>query len=81
MREFALSAAAALAVVSFNPAVAKVVHRHAGHAQAPTVYHGGPYAYDYQLPYGYGDRYDYELPNRDCDVINKAPMTTCPNGG
>lgn len=29
-------------------------------------------------PYGYG--YRPELPIDDCDVTNKAPLTTCTNG-
>jgi hypothetical protein len=66
MHELALIAATALAVVSFNPAMVKAVHRHPSHAHAPTVSHDKPYGY-------------YE-PNGDCDVTNKAPMTTCPNG-
>jgi hypothetical protein len=68
MRELVLIAAALLTV--FNPAVAKVVHRHPAHPRPPSAYHG--------KPYGYG--HHYELLNDDCDVTNKAPMTTCPNG-
>jgi hypothetical protein len=68
VRELALIVAAALAL--FNPAVAKVVHRHPVHRPSPSVYYG--------KPYGYGR--DHELLNDDCDVTNKAPMTTCPNG-
>jgi hypothetical protein len=68
MRELVLIAAAVLA--AFNPAVAKVVHRHPVHPRPQSVDHG--------KPYGYG--HDYELLNDDCDVTNKAPMTTCPNG-
>jgi len=68
MRELALIAVAAVAV--FNPAVAKVVHRHPIHPRTPSAYHGKPFGYSH----------DYEMLNEDCDVTNKAPMTTCPNG-
>jgi hypothetical protein len=68
MRELALRVAAAL--LAFNPAAAKVVHRHPVQPRSPTVYHYKPYSYGHE----------YEILNDDCDVTNKAPMTTCPNG-
>jgi hypothetical protein len=68
MRKLALIVAAGLTV--FNPAAAKVVHGRPIHPRSPTVYHA--------KPYGYG--HDYEMLNDDCDMTNKAPMTTCPNG-
>jgi hypothetical protein len=67
MRGFAVFAAGALAVVSFNPAVAKKVHQHPAHTinrVAPTVNHGTPY--DWQAG--------------DCDVANKTTLNTCSNG-
>ena len=70
MLEPTLFAASALAVS--HPPIAKVVHRHPVHARAPGVHQGGPY--------GHGGGYHPESLDDDCDVTNKAPMTTCTNG-
>jgi hypothetical protein len=74
-----LLTAAALTVASFNLAMAKDVHQHnhiarheyIGNVQVPATYR--------DRPHGYG--YDHEHLSDGCDEANKAPMTTCSNGG
>ena len=76
-----LLTAAALTVASFNLAMAKDVHQHnyiarheyVGNVQAPPAYR--------DRPYGYGYGYGHEHPSDGCDEANKAPITTCSNGG
>jgi hypothetical protein len=70
-----LIATAVFSLVSFNQAIAKrtVHHRHPGHAQALTVYHGSSYGQSRGL------RYDWQA--GDCDITNKTSLNTCSNGG
>jgi hypothetical protein len=68
MLKSALIAAAALAMLSSNLALANKVRHHPAHANshaAPTVNHAPPY--DWQAG--------------DCDVANKTTLNTCSNGG
>jgi hypothetical protein len=68
MLRFAVIAAAALTMLSSNPALAKKVQRHPAHVNsrvAPTV--NRPPPYDWQAG--------------DCDVTNKTSLNTCSNGG